>query len=234
MPPTPISMFLLFCFALAGCQTQAASPAPGLGSSGVPGASDPSRNGLHASAAACDLGATRAGIKATPTEVGGPDRDGMTPLALAARAGCLPVVSALVAAGAEVDAVEPESGWTPLHHAAAQRHAAVVDYLLAHGAEQERKTRRGQTPLGLALVTAPRYYAPTGPGDRHMTEMVLLSGKARRPIGAAAPAVAMTSPAKKKAPAKKPAAKKPVAKKKAAAAPAKSASSTASSARARP
>jgi hypothetical protein len=231
MPPTRISMSLLLCFALAGCQTHAASPAPGLGSSVVPGATDPPRSGLHASAAACDLAATKAAAKAQAADLGVPDRDGMTPLALAARAGCLPVVSALVAAGAESDAVEPESGWTPLHHAAAQRHAAVVDYLLAHGAQQERKTRRGQTPLGLALVTAPRYYAPTGPGDRHMTEMVLLSGKARRPIGAATPAVAMKSPAKKKTPAKKPAAKKPVAKQKAAATPAKATSSAASSAR---
>jgi hypothetical protein len=226
MPPTRISMSLLLCFALAGCQTHAASPAPGLGSSVVPGATDPPRSGLHASAAACDLTATKAAAKAQAADLGVPDRDGMTPLALAARAGCLPVVSALVAAGAEADAVEPESGWTPLHHAAAQRHAAVVDYLLAHGAQQERKTRRGQTPLGLALVTAPRYYAPTGPGDRHMTEMVLLSGKARRPIGAATPAVAMKAPAKKKTPAKK-----PVAKKKGAATPAKATKSAASSAR---
>jgi hypothetical protein len=234
MPPTRISMSLLLCFALAGCQTHAASPAPGLGSSVVPGATDPSRNGLHANAAACDVSGAKAAIKAAPAAVDAADRDGMTPLALAARAGCLPVVSALVAAGAQPDAVEERSGWTPLHHAAAQRHAAVVDYLLAHGAHQERKTRAGQTPLGLALVTAPRYYAPTGPGDRHMTEMVLLSGKARRPIGAATPAVAMKSPAKKKAPAKKPAVKKPVAKKKAAAAPAKATSSSTSSARARP
>lgn len=226
MPPTRISMSLLLCFALAGCQTHAASPAPGLGSSVVPGATDPSRSGLHASAAACDVAGAKSAIKAAPAAVGAPDRDGMTPLSLAARTGCLPVVKALVSAGAEPDAVEPESGWAPLHHAAAQRHAAVVDYLLAHGAQQERKTRRGQTPLGLALVTQPRYYAPTGAGDRHMTEMVLLSGKARRPIGAAAPAVAIKPPAKKKSPAKK-----PVAKKKTSAAPAKATGASSSSAR---
>ena len=39
-------------------------------------------------------------------------------------------------AGAQVDVVDAATGWTPLHYAASQRHAAVVDFLLAHGAQQ--------------------------------------------------------------------------------------------------
>ena len=65
------------------------------------------------------------------------------------RAQRLLIVGHLLAAGAEVDAVDFD-GDTPLHHAADQSDAALVELLLKHGADPARKTRTGSTPLQLA------------------------------------------------------------------------------------
>jgi ankyrin repeat protein len=206
---TRIHLAILAALLLAGCNTHAAVPtlADARGT-----ARDEAHGELHRQAESCQTDALRAtlmtpayrGVKA---EIDRPDRAGMTPLAVAARAGCLPAVISLAQAGADVDIVDAATGWTPLHYAASQRHAPVVDFLLAHGAQQDRKTRRGESPLALALLgTSTRY----GLGaDQHTTEMVLSSGRSRAkydptPRTAAAPGKKSTA----KKPARKPTAKK--------------------------
>jgi hypothetical protein len=197
---------------LVGCNTHAAVPAladaRGLGR-------DDAHAGLHRLADACDTDALRKalmapGVRGVPAEVDRLDRVGMTPLAVAARVGCLPAVISLAQAGADIDHVDPATGWTPLHYAASQRHAAVVDFLLGRGAQQDRKTRRGETPLGLALLGTGSQFGPKG--DQHTTEMVLSSGRSRARFDPAprATRLAAKQPAarKHKAAAKKPAAKK--------------------------
>jgi ankyrin repeat protein len=54
------------------------------------------------------------------------DAGGHTPLHIAAEAGYLPVVEALLARGADPHAVDAEDR-TPLARAAARNHAAIVD-----------------------------------------------------------------------------------------------------------
>lgn len=198
----------LVALLLIGCNTHAAVPALA-DARGI--ARDESHGGLHRQAEACQTDALRAalaspayrGVKGAVDRV---DRAGMTPLALAARAGCLPAVISLEQAGADVDVVDDATGWTPLHYAASQRHAAVVDFLLAHGARQDRKTRRGESPLGLALLGAPTRFGPAG--DQHTTEMVLSSGRTRAKYDPSPRTVMASTPQAGKA-ARKPAAKHP-------------------------
>jgi hypothetical protein len=209
---TPLAALVL----LVGCNTHAAVPtiadARGLGR-------DDAHGELHRFADACDTDGLRKalqspGVRGVPAEVDRLDRVGMTPLAVAARIGCLPAVISLAQAGADVDHVDPATGWTPLHYAASQRHAAVVDFLLGRGALQDRKTRRGETPLALALLGTGTQFGPKG--DQHTTEMVLSSGRSRARFDptprAARVAQAKKPAARKKAPAKKPAAKPSAAK----------------------
>ena len=51
--------------------------------------------------------------------------------------------------GAEIN-VKNNRGWTPLHWAANNGHATIVEYLLTKGAEINVKDNRGRTPLHLA------------------------------------------------------------------------------------
>ena len=142
---------------------------------------------LHHDAETCDVAALRAALAVGTgmAQLDAADAQGRTPLAVAARGGCLVAVSTLVRAGANLERIDV-AGWTAMHHAASQRHAEVVDYLLAHGAAQEPRTLRGETPLALVLAGSREQFGP--PGDRHTTEMVLLSGHPREKIGATAKA----------------------------------------------
>jgi len=75
---------------------------------------------------------------------------GMSPLTVAARAGCMPMVQLLVAHGAKVD--RPDSdGSTPLMGAVARNRVAAIEFLLAHGASLEKGAPRGFTLLSLAV-----------------------------------------------------------------------------------
>ena len=193
--------FVLACLlglSLPGGQTQAA----------VPAGTSVEASLLHRDAEACDVASLRTALAVGTgmAQLEAPDDAGRTPLALAARGGCLVAVSTLVRAGANLERTD-SAGWTALHHAASQRHADVVDYLLAHGAAQEPKTNKGETPLGLTLLGSREQIGP--PGDRHTTEMVLLSGHPREKIGATAkaPAKPATKPGKKRKSAAKRAAK---------------------------
>ena len=55
----------------------------------------------------------------------------------------------LLEAGAEVN-VAQQGGWTPLHQAAAHGHAALVDLLLAHGADPDARSDDARTPADMA------------------------------------------------------------------------------------
>jgi hypothetical protein len=101
------------------------------------------------------------------------DREGYSPLAYAARVGSVESVRLLVAAGAEVDRLDDYGGWTPLLHAASGAHAAVVRYLLEHGANPNATTRLGYTPLSVALHGS--FFSPGAPGDREATVRALLA-----------------------------------------------------------
>lgn len=75
-------------------------------------------------------------------------------LVFASLAGCLDVVRALLDAGTHIDATPPGSHWTAtaLHAAAGQGHKAVVELLIARGADQSIKDVRYQaTPLDWAI-----------------------------------------------------------------------------------
>lgn len=142
---------------------------------------DPNYTELHRAAENCDAGKTREALDALPAPqtqeaINLLDREGYTPLAYAARTGCLEVVKLLLQKGASVDAAEAHSGWTPLLWAANQRHADVVRYLLDRGADPNRKTQIGKTPLSVALAGPVFSYGPEG--DREATVKALLEKSA--------------------------------------------------------
>lgn len=76
--------------------------------------------------------------------------EGESPLTVAARAGCIPMMRLLVAHGARAD--RPDSdGATPLMGAVARNRPAAIRFLLAHGASLDKGAPRGFTLLSLAL-----------------------------------------------------------------------------------
>jgi ankyrin repeat protein len=66
--------------------------------------------------------------------------DWATPLIMAAAAGRVNVVTLLLDAGAELDFLHPEDGYSALMLAALQGHSEVVRLLLAHGADVNQQT----------------------------------------------------------------------------------------------
>ena len=77
------------------------------------------------------------------------DSDGSTPLHCATWKGHQNVVTALLAAGADVNAVNQNEHWgtTPLHAAAHANQAAIAKMLLDHGADTKAKDMEGRTPM---------------------------------------------------------------------------------------
>jgi uncharacterized protein len=73
------------------------------------------------------------------------------PLHSAAAGSNVAVASLLVAAGADVNAVQPH-GYRPLHAAAQNGTAELIDLLLAAGADPAARTDDGQTPADLATA----------------------------------------------------------------------------------
>jgi ankyrin repeat protein len=91
-------------------------------------------------------GALRAGA-----DVNAAQGDGLTALHMAAEAGNLEVVQALLGANAKVTATTRIGAYTPLHVASAGAHTAVVEALIAAGADVAAvSTPAGSTPLHLA------------------------------------------------------------------------------------
>ena len=83
----------------------------------------------------------------------------------AAMQGHADVVTALLEAGAIVDAVNKQ-GQTPLHVTAGQGHADVARALLAAGAIVEVVNKQGDTPLHYAGIEAVSYTHLTLPTKR--------------------------------------------------------------------
>jgi ankyrin repeat protein len=77
------------------------------------------------------------------------DGGGLTPLAFAAREGCLECVQVLLSSGANVNQAT-NYGWTPLLTATQNRHYKLAAYLLDHGADPNLANKGGWTPLYLA------------------------------------------------------------------------------------
>ena len=79
------------------------------------------------------------------------DRDGQTPLILAALRGHVKVVEFLVDHGADVEA-ENRKGQTPLSNAAANGRLEVVRFLVRRGANVDTRDELRRTPLSLAAT----------------------------------------------------------------------------------
>ncbi|KAL5010411.1 hypothetical protein ScPMuIL_012716 [Solemya velum] len=79
------------------------------------------------------------------------DKDGMTPLGIAAFWGYADIVQSLLEAGADVNAANSGSMWTPLHCAAFQDHGKVVMKLF-EGSRPDLtcKDKKGRTPVDFA------------------------------------------------------------------------------------
>lgn len=96
------------------------------------------RDKVRALCSACAKGDVTAVIRLLDAEV---DRDGasdtgMTALHWASNAGHIDIVELLVGAGADLDRVEPDSRWTPLHFACAKpEHETVARVLIDAGAD---------------------------------------------------------------------------------------------------
>jgi uncharacterized damage-inducible protein DinB len=73
------------------------------------------------------------------------------PVHAAAASGSLPVLAALLAKGAEVNAAQ-QGGYTPLHQAAHRGDEAMARLFLEHGADRTLANDQGQTPRDVALV----------------------------------------------------------------------------------
>ena len=76
---------------------------------------------------------------------------GETPLMIAARNGSLPSLKALLTAGANLKAAEPNQRQTALMWAAAEGHTSAVELLLEFGADLTANSKGGFTPLLFAV-----------------------------------------------------------------------------------
>jgi uncharacterized protein len=87
---------------------------------------------------------------------------GLTPLLYAARAGCLRCVTAIAAAGANLDKPNPD-GMTPMMMALDNGAPAVAHYLLERGANPHTWDWWGRTPLYVAVTMRGGPDSRTGP-----------------------------------------------------------------------
>lgn len=74
------------------------------------------------------------------------NKEGETPLMMAALKGHTEMAKALVAKGADVN----KTGWTPLHYAATGGHLDIMSLLLEHHAFIDAESPNGTTPLMMA------------------------------------------------------------------------------------
>jgi ankyrin repeat protein len=106
-------------------------------------------------------------IEATPALLEAHSGDGWTPLHLAAFFGATELAAALLSKGAKIDARSTNSMQnTPLHAAVAGRRAAMVKFLLEHGADANSRQSGGWTALQGAAQG----------GDREMVETLIANG----------------------------------------------------------
>ncbi|KAJ3075189.1 hypothetical protein HDU98_008915 [Podochytrium sp. JEL0797] len=89
-----------------------------------------------------DQGLTDSAPNLDPLDLNACDAEGTPCLCYAACWGHAHVAALLLAAGAEVDCTD-RNGWTPLIWASANNHDVIVQLLLDHGADPDRKTGHG-------------------------------------------------------------------------------------------
>ena len=127
-------------------------PAPKIGIDGAapPGDCHAETYPLHEAARAGDLDAVNHLITVHMADVNATTSYGDTPLHYATGDGTgvghVPVVSVLIAAGANVNAKEDE-GQVPLHNAAIKGNIPVISMLIAAGADVNARQHYNQTPL---------------------------------------------------------------------------------------
>ncbi len=73
-------------------------------------------------------------------------------LHIAAQHGDIFMIGELLRRGAHVNAVNGPDKWTPLHYAAAYGQEDACEFLIAHEANKEARTKRGSTPLHIAAM----------------------------------------------------------------------------------
>jgi 26S proteasome non-ATPase regulatory subunit 10 len=106
---------------------------------------------LYKAAKAGKLDEVEAAVDAgAPMEWANPDDGGKRAVHVASALGHKDVVSFLGSRGADVNAVDTYSQWTPLHHAAYAGKASVCTTLLALGADPAAKNEFGGTALDRA------------------------------------------------------------------------------------
>ena len=94
------------------------------------------------------------------------DLKGTPLLSIAVRAQFPHIVSLLLEAGAEVNRLSLDRGYSPLMDAAQKGDAVIVKLLLDHGADPDLRSKDGQTAL---IICA-------GRGDEEMAELLVSSG----------------------------------------------------------
>ena len=73
------------------------------------------------------------------------EKNGLTPLLIAASKGHAEEVELLLVEGSEVDDRDPVRGWTPLHFASVYGHVRIIQLLLLHGTDVNSRSRPGAT-----------------------------------------------------------------------------------------
>lgn len=110
---------------------------------------------LHAASAAGGLDTLRRLLVTVPVDA--PDEQGRSALMHACRSGRADVVELLLAAGAQVNAVN-QQGTTPLMYAKTAAmgsgNLAILKLLLANGADINARDRAGRTTLDYAVTNA--------------------------------------------------------------------------------
>ena len=96
-----------------------------------------------------NVAAVKSLLASDPSLLEARDSDGSTPLHCATWKGHTDVVSVLLDAGADVNAVNQNTHWgtTPLHAAAHANQAAIAKLLLDRGADTKARDTEGHTPL---------------------------------------------------------------------------------------
>lgn len=103
---------------------------------------------LHEAAALGDTGRVEAILHIQPERVDEQGSDGFTPLSLAAYFGHLDSAAYLLDQGADVNLQASNAQQVaPLHAATSARHEAIIDLLLAHGADVNARQQQDITPL---------------------------------------------------------------------------------------